>query len=79
QLIDEKPYIGTGGKRIAFIHPKAAHGVLIELYEKRPEEKRPPLIDLQALRRMWDIETLSAREGVQAFLRTLQGGNDRRE
>jgi methylmalonyl-CoA/ethylmalonyl-CoA epimerase len=41
QLIDERPYLGTGGKKIAFIHPKGAHGVLIELYEKVPEEPRP--------------------------------------
>lgn len=75
QLIDEKPYIGTGGKRIAFIHPKAAHGVLIELYERAETETRPPLIDLSALRRMWDVETEAAREGAKAFLRSLQGGN----
>jgi methylmalonyl-CoA/ethylmalonyl-CoA epimerase len=36
RLIDEEPYIGTGGRRIVFIHPKAAHGVLVELYEKLP-------------------------------------------
>lgn len=32
-LIDEQPRIGVGGKRIAFIHPKATTGVLIELTE----------------------------------------------
>ena len=36
RLIDDQPYIGTGGRRIVFIHPKAAHGVLVELYEKLP-------------------------------------------
>jgi methylmalonyl-CoA epimerase len=46
ELIDRQPYISTGGKKIAFIHPRSAHGVLIELYEKTLEEKRPPLIDL---------------------------------
>jgi methylmalonyl-CoA/ethylmalonyl-CoA epimerase len=30
-LIDEKPKIGAGGARIAFIHPKGTHGVLTEL------------------------------------------------
>jgi methylmalonyl-CoA/ethylmalonyl-CoA epimerase len=30
-LIDEQPRIGAGGACIAFIHPKSAHGVLIEL------------------------------------------------
>ena len=33
QLINEQPTIGSGGKRIAFVHPKSASGVLIELYE----------------------------------------------
>jgi len=32
-LIDEKPRIGAGGAQIAFLHPKAAHGVLVELCE----------------------------------------------
>lgn len=34
QVIDENPYITTGGNRAIFIHPRSAHGVLIELYEK---------------------------------------------
>lgn len=33
QLIHEEPVIGDGGKKYAFIHPKAANGVLMELYE----------------------------------------------
>ena len=33
QLINEEPTIGAGGKKVAFIHPKSAGGVLIELYE----------------------------------------------
>ena len=32
-LIDEKPRVGAGGAGIAFIHPKSAHGVLVELCE----------------------------------------------
>jgi methylmalonyl-CoA/ethylmalonyl-CoA epimerase len=31
QLIDEKPRRGAGGKKIAFLHPKATGGVLVEL------------------------------------------------
>lgn len=31
RLIDEKPRPGAGGTRIAFLHPKATAGVLIEL------------------------------------------------
>ena len=33
QLIDEKPRFGAHGMRIAFVHPKATNGVLIELCE----------------------------------------------
>jgi len=33
RLIDEQPRVGVGGKRIAFIHPKATNGILIELSE----------------------------------------------
>ncbi len=32
-LITERPRTGADGKRYAFIHPKSAHGVLLELYE----------------------------------------------
>jgi methylmalonyl-CoA/ethylmalonyl-CoA epimerase len=32
-LIDEKPRVGAGGAAIAFLHPKSAHGVLVELCE----------------------------------------------
>lgn len=31
RLIDESPRPGAGGSRVAFVHPKAAGGVLIEL------------------------------------------------
>ncbi|MBU4318816.1 MAG: methylmalonyl-CoA epimerase [Proteobacteria bacterium] len=34
RLIDEKPRAGAGGAKIAFIHPKAAGGVLVELCQK---------------------------------------------
>jgi methylmalonyl-CoA/ethylmalonyl-CoA epimerase len=35
RLIDEEPRIGAGGCRIAFVHPAASGGVLIELVEKK--------------------------------------------
>ena len=35
RLIDEKPRYGAGGARIAFLHPKATGGVLVELCERR--------------------------------------------
>lgn len=36
-LIDESPRPGAGGCRVAFLHPRAAGGVLLELKEARPE------------------------------------------
>jgi methylmalonyl-CoA/ethylmalonyl-CoA epimerase len=33
QLIDKTPKDGAHGTKVAFIHPKGAHGVLIELVE----------------------------------------------
>ena len=34
QLIDQVPRIGAGGARIAFLHPKATGGILVELCER---------------------------------------------
>ncbi|MFP4193577.1 MAG: methylmalonyl-CoA epimerase [Desulfosalsimonas sp.] len=34
RLIDETPRTGAGGARIAFIHPKATGGILVELCER---------------------------------------------
>lgn len=31
RLVDDVPRIGAGGRRIAFVHPKATEGILIEL------------------------------------------------
>lgn len=33
RLVDEAPRAGAGGRRIAFIHPKATSGILLELTE----------------------------------------------
>ncbi len=34
RLIDEKPRKGAGGAKIAFLHPRSTHGVLVELCER---------------------------------------------
>ncbi|MDY0221902.1 MAG: methylmalonyl-CoA epimerase [Desulfobacterium sp.] len=34
RLIDEEPRIGAGGAKIAFLHPKATSGVLVELCQR---------------------------------------------
>ncbi|MGD8814444.1 MAG: methylmalonyl-CoA epimerase [Anaerolineales bacterium] len=53
QMINTEPVVGTGGRLIAFIHPKSAHGVLVELYELtgqeleiRPQRSRPLVLRL---------------------------------
>jgi methylmalonyl-CoA/ethylmalonyl-CoA epimerase len=35
QLIDTEPRVGAGGCRVAFVHPKSAEGVLLELKEEK--------------------------------------------
>ncbi|MEE9512893.1 MAG: methylmalonyl-CoA epimerase [Anaerolineales bacterium] len=37
RLINSEPVIGTGGKKIAFVHPESTHGVLVELSEQPPK------------------------------------------
>ncbi|HKZ27749.1 MAG TPA: methylmalonyl-CoA epimerase [Rubrobacteraceae bacterium] len=39
-LIDEKPRVGVGGTRMAFVHPRDAHGVLTELVELPKDRER---------------------------------------
>jgi methylmalonyl-CoA/ethylmalonyl-CoA epimerase len=33
-LVTDEPQVGADGTRYIFIHPKSAHGVLLELYEE---------------------------------------------
>ncbi len=33
-LLDRSPRVGAGGCRVAFVHPKGAGGVLLELKER---------------------------------------------
>jgi methylmalonyl-CoA/ethylmalonyl-CoA epimerase len=42
RLIDESPRQGVHGL-VAFVHPRAAHGVLIELLEKRKDHDKTQL------------------------------------
>lgn len=72
RLINETPMIGTGGKKIAFIHPESAHGVLVELYELTQLE---PVIRLQRATSLADRVLNSGqvmRAATLAFLRALR-------
>jgi hypothetical protein len=71
QMIDEAPYIGTGGRRIAFVHPRAAFGVLVELYEEMPGEIRRNT-NLDELRRRARVSRRVAAAGTRGFLGGLR-------
>jgi len=76
QLINESPIIGTGGKKIAFIHPNSTQGVLVELYELTQEE---PEIRLQRARVLADRvieEGQAMRDAAIAFLRGIRSNDD---
>lgn len=75
RLIDEEPTIGSGGKKIAFIHPKSAFGVLIELYETTPEEPERRADILEDLRTRFEVERQALSAGMSAFLRTLRAAS----
>ncbi len=55
ELLDRVPRIGAGGSRVAFVHPRAAGGVLVELVEHA--------------RRMSSSSALEPGEPVLAYLR----------
>ncbi len=74
RLINETPTIGTGGKKIAFVHPESTHGVLVELYELTPQEHE------RRLERQRGLADRVLREGqvmtaaVMGFLNTFVWG-----
>lgn len=71
-LIDEEPAIGTGGKKIAFVHPKGTGGVLVELYELTPEEPARRLERLNEMRHRLSEEGQVYAAGVRAFVASLR-------
>jgi|GEM_PF-33460 len=44
RLLQETPQPGADGKRIAFLHPKDTHGVLVEFCESQPSMPSPTMI-----------------------------------
>lgn len=75
RLINETPVIGTGGKRIAFIHPESTHGVLVELYELTALE---PQVRLERQRSLADRvlhEGQVMTAAVMGFLEALINSN----
>jgi methylmalonyl-CoA epimerase len=59
RLIDETPRPGAGGSTIAFVHPSATHGVLVELREE-PARRRQERVERFAF---GDLELISLYDG----------------
>jgi methylmalonyl-CoA epimerase len=60
RLVDEAPRAGAEGARVAFIHPSAAHGVLVEL-----KEAAVPQLDLAPKRLvLGDLRLTSVNDGT---------------
>ena len=62
RLIDERPRAGAEGALVAFVHPAAAHGVLVEL-KQSPVAARPPRRDAVARYTIGDLELISVCDG----------------
>lgn len=77
-LIDEEPTIGTGGKKIAFVHPKGTGGVLVELYELTPEEPARRMERVNDMRRRLGQGGRVYAAGIMAFLSGLRTQSDGR-
>jgi methylmalonyl-CoA/ethylmalonyl-CoA epimerase len=73
-LVNYEPVIGTGGKRIAFVHPDSTHGVLIELYELTELEQDIRLARARALADRVLSQGQVMATGVLGFLRGLREG-----
>jgi methylmalonyl-CoA/ethylmalonyl-CoA epimerase len=75
-LINEVPTIGTGGKKIAFIHPKGTGGVLVELYELTPGEPARRLERLNDMGRRFQQDSRVYAAGFVAFFGRLRTTGD---
>jgi len=78
RLINPEPTVGTGGKRIAFIHPESTHGVLVELYELTHEESEIRLARARGLADRALAQGQSVAASVLEFLRHLRLDGGRR-
>jgi methylmalonyl-CoA epimerase len=73
RLIDEEPRAGAEGSLIAFVHPSAAHGVLVELKQSPVQSPQSPVQGRQSSVTRYalgDLELISVCDG---FFR-LDGG-----
>src|SRR5471032_1835522 len=73
RLVDEQPRAGAEGALVAFVHPAAAHGVLVELKQSAIHNQSAILNPQSAIQRfsLGDIELISLCDG---FMK-LDGGS----
>jgi methylmalonyl-CoA epimerase len=65
RLIDESPRPGAEGAAVAFIHPSATHGVLVELKQAAIRPRDAPPTSLRVRRfSIGDIEVVSLNDGL---------------
>jgi methylmalonyl-CoA/ethylmalonyl-CoA epimerase len=79
RLINDKPEIGTGGKKIAFIHPGSTNGVLVELYELSGQELQIRIAKARELAERVLTEGQLRAAAAMDFLRNLRNGNGEKE
>lgn len=79
RLINEKPEIGTGGKKIAFIHPESTHGVLVELYELSGQELEIRLDRARQFAERVISEGQTMANAAMDYLRGLTGNGKGKE
>lgn len=72
RMINDDPIVGTGGKLIAFIHPKSTQGVLVELYEITGQEPEIRLARARSLADRALSQGKSVASAVLGFLRSLR-------
>lgn len=76
RLINQEPEIGTGGKKIAFIHPESTKGVLVELYELTGEEPQIRLARASELAERVRSGGQSMAATVRDYVRRLRTGEN---
>ena len=76
RMINPNPIIGTGGKRIVFIHPESTHGVLVELYELSERKSEIRIEKAQKLANRARIRGQVVAAGIGGFLRALRQDNN---
>lgn len=68
ETLDETPRPGAGGSRVAFVHPRAAGGVLLELVERKGARLEPGEPVLAYLRepseKLWGVLRRADASGV---------------